>query len=503
MLFLDRIFENCREFGDKPANEFRDRDTTTTVTYGQLGNAVAKTAVWLRQLGVQRGDRVAVRLPKSVASIYIHLATCRLGAISMPLNPGYSAAELIYLLNDSGAKLFIVDDSEPLDLGSVVREANSPKRTVSIDSNAFSEFIDAVEGSPPEIDISPDLTALMLYTSGTTGRAKAAELSHANLTAIISSLDQAWGWRSDDVVLHVLPIFHAHGLVMGLHGALNVGATTIAYRKFDAGQTLAAIQGRGISVFMGVPTVHARLLEAARFKDVDLSHLRLITSGSARLSEDLFEAFRNRFGYELVERYGLTETGILLSNPLAGDRRPGWVGVPLPGVEVRVVGPDGYQALPDNKVGEIQTYGPHVFKGYWNDLEKTESAFTVDGWFKTGDIGLRDSEGYYQLRGRSAELIISGGFNVYPLEVERVLERHPAVAECAVFGCDDLDLGEQVMAGVVAKDPLPSESELIDFCRKSLAAYKLPKRIGIVEELPRNSMGKVDKAELRRRLCEA
>ncbi len=419
----------------------------------------------------------------------------------MPLNPGYSAAELIYFLNDSGAKLFIVDDSEPLDLGSVVREADSLKRTVSIDSNAFSEFIDTVHGSPPEIDISPDLTALMLYTSGTTGRAKAAELTHANLTAIVSSLDQAWGWRSDDVMLHVLPVFHAHGLVMGLHGALNVGATTIAYRKFDAGQTLAAIQDRKCSVFMGVPTVHARLLEAAKLKDVDLSHLRLVTSGSARLSEDLFESFRNRFGYELVERYGLTETGILLSNPVAGERRPGWVGVPLPGVEVRVVGPEGYQTLPDNEVGEIQTHGPHVFKGYWNDLEKTASAFTMDGWFKTGDIGLRNSEGYYQLRGRSAELVISGGFNVYPLEVERVLERHPAVAECAVFGCDDLDLGEQVTAAVVARDWLPSEGELIDFCRTSLAAYKLPKRICFVEELPRNSMGKVDKADLQIRLC--
>jgi len=502
MLFLDRIFENCRHFAHKPAIEFRDHDGTTTVTYGRLGSAVEKTAVWLDQLGVRRGDRVAVRLPKSLASIYIHLATCRLGAISMPLNPAYSAAELIYFLNDSGAKLLLVDDSEPLDLGPVVREAVSLQRTVSIDSVPFDTFIETVEGSPPQVEISPDLTALMLYTSGTTGRPKAAELSHANLTAIISSLDQAWGWRSDDVMLHVLPIFHAHGLVMGLHGALNVGATTVAYRKFDANQTLAAIQDGRCSVFMGVPTVHTRLLEAAGSEIIDLSRLRLMTSGSARLAEDLFESFRERFGYELVERYGMTETGILLSNPLAGERRPGWVGVALPGVEVRVANPENNQPLPDNEIGEIQTQGPHVFKGYWNDPQKTASAFTPDGWFKTGDIGLRDSAGYYQLRGRSAELIISGGLNVYPLEVERVLDRHPAVVESAVVGCADAEWGELVTAVVVTIDGPPTEDDLIEYCRESLAPYKLPKRISLVKELPRNSMGKVDKASLRP-TCEA
>ena len=302
-------------------------------------------------------------------------------------------------------------------------------------------------------------------------------------------------------MLHVLPIFHAHGLVMGLHGALNVGATTIAYRKFDADQTLAAIQDDGCSVFMGVPTVHTRLLEAAGSENIDLSHLRLITSGSARLAEDLFESFRNRFDYPLVERYGLTETGILLSNPLAAERRPGWVGVPLPGVELRVCNPENNQPLPDNETGEIQTQGPHVFKGYWNDHEKTASAFTPDGWFKTGDIGLRDSAGYYQLRGRSAELIISGGLNVYPLEVERVLDRHPEVLESAVVGCADATWGEIVTAAVVAIDGSPNEDQLIDYCRQSLAPYKLPKRISFVKELPRNSMGKVHKASLRKTLC--
>lgn len=502
MLFLDRIFENCRDFADKPAVEFRDLAGTTTVTYRRLGNAVEKTAVWLDQLGVRRGDRVAFRLPKSLGSIYIHLATCRLGAISMPLNPAYSAAELIYFLNDSGAKLLLVDDSEPLDLGPVVREAVSLQRTISIDADTFDPFIETVEGSPPQVETSPDLTALMLYTSGTTGRPKAAELSHANLTAIISSLDQAWGWRSDDVMVHVLPIFHAHGLVMGLHGALNVGASTLAYKWFDADQTLAAVQDGRCTVFMGVPTVHTRLLEAAGSENIDLSHLRLITSGSARHAEDLFESFRGRFGYELVERYGMTETGILLSNPLTGERRPGWVGVPLPGVEVRVVNPENNQRLHDNEVGEIQTLGPHVFKGYWNDLEKTVSAFTPDGWFKTGDIGLRDSAGYYQLRGRSAELIISGGLNVYPLEVERVLDRHPEVLESAVVGCPDAKWGEIVTAAVATSNRAPSEDDLIDYCRQSLAPYKLPKRISFVNELPRNSMGKVDKASLRA-ACEA
>ena len=512
MLFLDKLFENCRSLGGKTAIDFhaegfRAGGAAATVSYGGLGAAVERAAAWLHGLGIRPGDRVAARLPKSPAGVCIHLAACRLGAVSMPLNPGCSEPELLYFLRDSAAKLLIADEAEAPDAARIRGQSPALRQVIAIDAASFDAFAGGVGGSvdggaAPACNIAPDTTALMLYTSGTTGRPKAAELSHANLTASIDALDEAWQWRADDVLLHALPVFHVHGLLVALHGALNAGASTVMLRRFEPAAALAALRGSGCTVFMAVPTIHARLVSAARSAKIDAGRLRLLTSGSARLSEDLFRQLRDLFGREPVERYGLTETGILSSNPFDGERRPGWVGLPLPGVEMRVADPADNAPLADGKVGEIQTRGVHVFKGYWRDAQKTAAAFSPDGWFKTGDLGLRGADGYFQIRGRSSDLVISGGMNVYPLEVERVLDSHPAIVQSAVIGCPDAEWGEAVTAVAAAAGEPPSEKELIAYCRRRLAAYKIPKRVVFAEELPRNAMGKVSKPALRKIHCK-
>ena len=350
----------------------------------------------------------------------------------------------------------------------------------------------------------PDDTAVIIYTSGTTGRPKGAEITHGNLTANLESLHEAWGWRSDDVLLHVLPIFHVHGLFVALHGALHAGATTILMREFDPRRTLQTLVERNCTVFMAVPTIHRRLLDAAHRGEYDLSRVRLITSGSDRLPDDLFTAFEHTFGCRLLERYGMTETGMNLSNPLQGERRAGSVGLPLPGVEARIASPEDGRSLPDGEIGEVQLRGANIFKGYWRQPEKTAQSFTPDGWFHTGDLGFRAPDGYFTLCGRSKDLIISGGLNIYPPEVERVLNEHPAVETCAVVGCPDSEWGERVTAVVVLRDGMEASAvELIDYCRERLAPYKSPKAIEFIPSLPRNAMGKIQKAELRKTLCRS
>lgn len=343
----------------------------------------------------------------------------------------------------------------------------------------------------------------MIYTSGTTGRPKGAELTHGNLTAGLDALQVAWGWRDDDLLLHVLPIFHVHGLLVALQAALHAGASTILHARFDPQRTLQTLQDRRCTVFMAVPTIHRRLVDVPHAAQFDLSHLRLITSGSDRLPDDLFVQFRETFGHTLLERYGMSETIMLLSNPLSGERRVGSVGQPLPGVEVRIVDPETETPLDDNVIGEVQVRGANVCKGYWRQPDKTAAAFTHDGWFRTGDLGLREPDGYYTLKGRSKDLIICGGYNVYPPEVELVLADHPAVVTSAVIGCPDNEWGERVTAVVVLQAGVRvSEEEIIAYCRDRLAHYKAPRQVIFVPDVPRNAMGKVQKADLRRELCQ-
>jgi malonyl-CoA/methylmalonyl-CoA synthetase len=505
MSFLITFAENVRTYPDKVALEFID-PPLQRVTYAELDGLVGHTAGYLQSLGLQRGDRMALQLTKSLEFILLHLAALRLGAISLPLNLAYPPDELKYFLEDSGAKLFFALNASRDKILPVLSELPDLHECIFLDPDNPDGFQALISGSPIINHQSPIInsqdTAIIVYTSGTTGRPKGAEITHGNLTSNLDALHVAWGWQPEDVLLHVLPIFHVHGLFVALHGALHAGATTLLMREFDGRRALQTLVDRQCTVFMAVPTIHSRLLDVPHAGQYDLSRLRLITSGSDRLPNEVFEGFQKTFGYTLLERYGMTETGMNCSNPLDGQRRIGSIGLPLPGVEVRVADPQNDQTLPDGEIGEVQLRGPNIFKGYWRQPEKTAEAFTRDGWFHTGDLGFREPDGYFTLCGRSKDLIISGGLNIYPPEVERVLNEHPAVAASAVIGCPDREWGERVTAVVVlnAQQVLPAE-DLIAFCRQRLAPYKSPKAIVYLQDLPRNAMGKVQKAELRKSVC--
>jgi malonyl-CoA/methylmalonyl-CoA synthetase len=532
MSFLKTFNDNVRIYPDKVALEFID-PPLERVTYAELDDLVSHTAGYLQSLGLQSGDRVALQLSKSLEFILLHLATVRLGAITLPLNLAYPPDELKYFLEDSGARLFFALESSKEKIQTILPELPALQECVFLDPTKPHQFQSltlaphthlpwrAVPGSadvtnyqvPSGLDmgfatdarpysITDRATAVIIYTSGTTGRPKGAEITHGNLISNLEALHEAWGWRSDDVLLHVLPIFHVHGLFVALHGALHAGATTLLMREFDARRTLQMLADGGCTVFMAVPTIHQRLLDVPDANHFDLSRVRLITSGSDRLPDEVFTGFQQTFGYTLLERYGMSETGMNCSNPLNGQRRLGSVGLPLSGVEVRIVNPENDQPLLNGEIGEVELRGPNIFKGYWKQPQKTAESFSADGWFRTGDLGFLETDGYLTLCGRSKDLIISGGLNIYPPEVERVLAEHPSVAACAVIGCPDREWGERVTAVVVLnRGESVSSGDLVAFCREHLAPYKSPKSIMFREELPRNAMGKVQKAELRKTVC--
>lgn len=504
-MFLDTLKNNYKNYAKKPAIEFLyDDGTVEVVTYNQLNVNINQTVHYLQSMNVAIGDRVAVQLPKCLPFIYLHLATMQIGAIFLPLNPAYPLTELEYFLQDADANIFIGDEKSPANDESFLQKISSLNEKVFINPHQI-PWLSNINYSP-DISIEPPTdkhqTAVMLYTSGTTSRPKGAQITHGNLTANIEGLHTAWGWQEDDVILHVLPIFHVHGLIVALHGALHAGAKAVMLPSFDAKQVLDLLQTKRFTVFMGVPTIHRRLYNQANEQHIDLSHMRLMTSGSDRLPDDLFFGYRKRFNITLLERYGMTETGMNLSNPLDGERRVGSVGMPLPGVEARIVNPENDEILPDGEVGAVQIRGPHVCKGYWRQPEKTTEAFTTDGWLRTGDMGMREADGYFTLKGRAKDLIITGGLNVYPPEVELVLMEHEAVSACAVIGCPDEEWGEQVTAIVIlVENSEVSEEELINCCRENLATYKTPRRIIFADEFPRNALGKIQKAKLRESLC--
>ncbi|HEY2980865.1 MAG TPA: AMP-binding protein [Anaerolineales bacterium] len=505
MSFLNTLSKNIQKYPDKVALEFID-PPLQRVTYAELDRLVRQTAAYLQSLGLQPGDRVALQLTKSLEFILLHLATLQLGAISLPLNLTYPPDELKYFLEDSAAKLFFALETARDKIQSILPELPDLHECIFLDPSHPEQFQSVLQDFPINNQhsalINPQDTAIIVYTSGTTGRPKGAEITHGNLTSNLDALYAAWGWQPEDILLHVLPIFHVHGLFVALHGALHAGATTLLMRDFDGLKILQALVDRQCTVFMAVPTIHSRILDLPRAKDFDLSHLRLITSGSDRLPDEVFRGFQDTFGHTLLERYGMTETGMNLSNPLHGERRIGSVGLPLPGVNARIIDPESGKLLSDGEIGEVQLRGPNVFKGYWRQPEKTAEAFTPDGWFRTGDLGFRQSDGYFTLCGRSKDLIISGGLNIYPPEVERVLNEHPAVAASAVIGCPDREWGERVTAVVVFENGRAvSAEELIAFCRERLAPYKTPKSIRFKNDLPRNSLGKVQKVELRKEIC--
>jgi len=507
MQFLDKLRENTLEAPDKVALEFLD-PPLQRFTFAELDTLIQKCMVYLLEHDIQPGDRVAIQLPKCIEFIILHLATIRIGAITLPLNPAYPPTELVYFLNDSEARFLFADESDRQKIEKILNQLSTLEHHVFIDYQEPSRFQRIVDQSLThdirkyQFHHSSDTTVLMIYTSGTTGKPKGALITTGNLTSNLDALHSAWGWLQGDVLLHVLPMFHVHGLITSFHGALHAGATTLAFRKFDARPILQVMADGKCSVFMAVPTIYQRILSLPDANHYDISKMRLLTSGSDRLPDEIFITFQETFGHTLLERYGMTETGMNISNPLVGERRRGSVGLPLPGVEVRIVDPETETLLPDGEVGEVQIRGPNVFKGYWRQPEKTTQAFSRDGWLKTGDLGMREPDGYFSLKGRAKDLIITGGLNVYPPEVERVLNTHEAVKSSAVIGCADPDWGERVVAIVVIQSgSVITAEDLITFTRENLAAYKCPKEIIFAESLPRNAMGKVQKAKLRQDLC--
>jgi malonyl-CoA/methylmalonyl-CoA synthetase len=467
-------------------------------TYADLVSISARFAHAMVQLGVKRGDRVAVQVEKSAENLFLYLATLRLGAIYLPLNSTYQKAEIAYFLEDAEPALFVCRPEDEAGMRELAARYHVP---------ALATLGIAADGSLPDIalnlshhfDTVPmavDDLAAILYTSGTTGRSKGAMTSHGNLASNALTLHQLWSFQPGDVLLHALPIFHVHGLFVATNTTLLNGGSMLFLGKFDADRLVDLLPQA--TVLMGVPTFYTRLLAHPGFTRDLVAHMRLFISGSAPLLADTHRQFSERTGHAILERYGMTEGGMITSNPLLGDRVPGTVGFPLPGVDLRITDDEG-QAVSTGTIGQIEFKGPNLFKGYWKKPEKTAEDMRADGFFITGDVGKLDERGYVHIVGRAKDLIICGGFNVYPKEVETFLDGLDGVVESAVIGLPHPDFGEAV-AAIVQKKPGRddvTEASLIAQIKEALANFKVPKRIWFVEELPRNQMGKVQKAALR------
>ena len=450
----------------------------------------------LAGLGLKRGDRVAVQAEKSPNALLLYLGCLRAGLVYLPMNTAYRAEEVAFLLGNAEPGLLVCDPAAEAGMRDLARQAGVA-RVLTMDAKGGGSLDEAARGSSSAhtpVACADGDPACILYTSGTTGRPKGAVLSHGNLIVNALDLVGAWGIGESDVLIHALPIFHAHGLFVACHTSLIAGARMIWMAKFDAGAVLAALPRA--TMLMGVPTFYVRLLAQPGLDRGAAAHMRLFVSGSAPLLEETFRAFQERTGHAILERYGMTETGMNTSNPLHGERRAGTVGFPLPSTEVRIRGEDG-RILGADAVGGVEVRGGNVFSGYWRLPEKTAEDFTADGWFKTGDVGLIDARGYVHLVGRAKDLVISGGFNVYPKEIEGVIDRMAGVVESAVIGVPHADFGEAVVAVVHRAANGPGEDEVIAWVKQRLAGFKVPRRVVFVPELPRNTMGKVQKNLLR------
>ena len=475
-------------------------------TFQDVFENINRSASLLRQLGVKKGDRVAIQVPKSMEFVFLHLANLSIGGITLPLNTAFKGEEIEYFLRDSRSMLFVTDERNYLELKPMIDDFTDLNCLLTDGARAnaafyWEEMEKIVKAEDPDYCAQDDDVAIICYTSGTTGRPKGAMITHRNLVDNMRSLETAWQWTDRDTLLHVLPIFHVHGLEVALHGGLNAGSTMIMHAKFEPARVWRTISESCCTMLMGVPTMYHRLLN--QWGDLpqkpDIGSMRVFISGSAPLSENIFEQFHLATGHRILERYGMTETGMITSNPIeAASRKAGSAGYPLPGVEIRVVGTDGKDVKPGD-VGEVCIKGSNVFKGYWQNPLKTDESF-MGSWLKSGDLGYQDSRDRMRLYlvGRSKEMIITGGYNVYPKEIENVIDRHTDVMESAVIGLADDDFGESVTAVVVPKESAVElgESDIIEFCRKSLAGYKCPKKVFFCRELPRNAMGKIQKNNL-------
>ncbi len=469
-------------------------------SYGRLRERAGTFAAALKTWGLKPGERVALFLGNCPDFLAAYLGTHLAGGVVVPVNTQYRRVELRHIFDDAGVRLCLTDGGVRPELEEVRGDLPDLESVVEVGPELEDLLSDAGDQEPALPD-GKDL-AVIAYTSGTTGRSKGAMLLHRNLAANVASICEAWRWSADDHLLLTLPLFHTHGLTVGAHGTLFTGASAELHRRFEAEKVYDAFLEGSFTMFFGVPTMYTRLIREARERDERPEPLRLYVSGSAALSPGAFDDFERLFEERILERYGMTETGMNLTNPYEGERRPGTVGGPFPRQEARIVDVKSRDVLPAGEVGEIEVRGPHVFDGYWNRPDATEESFDRDGWFATGDLGSVSEDGYYAISGRAKELIITGGYNVYPREVEEVIEGCPGVAEVAVVGLPDEEYGERVAAAVVRDDEDLTAEEVRDFCREDLAGYKKPREVVFVEGLPRNALGKVLKHEVRERLVE-
>ncbi|MEO0390634.1 MAG: malonyl-CoA synthase [Pseudomonadota bacterium] len=460
-----------------------------TITHDAFLKLAARIAHVLVSAGLAPGDRLALQVQKSADALAVYAACAQAGIVFLPLNTAYMVSEVRYFVENSGAKLFICDPAREAEMRGL-----APIMTLGTDGNG--SLLVAAGQQPDVFQTVPrdaDALAALLYTSGTTGRSKGAMLTQRNLLSNAETLTRLWGFTQDDVLLHALPIFHTHGLFVATNVMLMAGGAMIFEPAFDVDAMIAGLPRA--TAMMGVPTFYTRLLGDARFDRALTAHMRLFISGSAPLLAATHEAFEARTGHRILERYGMTETNMNTSNPLEGERRAGTVGVPLPDVELKVCDRSG-QVLPRGEVGTIEVRGPNVFQGYWQMPDKTAEELRPDGFFITGDLGVQGADGYVTIVGRGKDLIISGGYNIYPKEVELVLDDQPGVLESAVIGVPHPDFGETPVGVLVADGPLDLNAVQAAVADR-LARFKHPRRLIVVEALPRNTMGKVQKNLLR------
>jgi malonyl-CoA/methylmalonyl-CoA synthetase len=490
---FSRLFDGL----DDPARLAIETLDGQRISYGELISRAGQMANVLVSSGVKPGDRVAAQTEKSVPGLVLYLAAVRAGAVYLPLNTAYTLNELEYFITDAEPSMVVCDPSRAEGIGAITAKVGGKVMTLGADGKgSLSEAAAKASTEFATVAREDDDLAAILYTSGTTGRSKGAMLSHDNLASNSLTLVDYWGFSDRDILIHALPIYHTHGLFVASNVTLFARASIIFLPKFDP-EMIIKLMARS-TVLMGVPTFYTRLLQSPALTRVSTKHMRLFVSGSAPLLADTHREWAERTGHAVLERYGMTETNMNTSNPYDSERVPGAVGHPLPGVSLRVTDPETGKELPRETVGMIEVKGPNVFKGYWRMPEKTRSEFRDDGFFITGDLGKIDSKGYVHIVGRGKDLVISGGFNVYPKEIESEIDAMAGVVESAVIGVPHADFGEGVTAVVVCRPGAKvDETTVVKGLEGRLAKFKMPKRVFVVDELPRNTMGKVQKNILR------
>ena len=497
MIMVNPLFDQLFGIHAGKAAPFLHLADGTAISYDSFLQTASRMAHVLTQSGMLPGDRLAAQVDKSPEALALYAACAQAGIVFLPLNTAYTVDELSYFIEDSEAGMVVCNAHSEAALGPAAGRFGARVEILNADgTGSLTDLSQTMPSEFPTVPRSEDDLAALLYTSGTTGRSKGAMLTQANLLSNAATLASEWRFSSDDVLLHALPIFHTHGLFVGTNVTLVAGGSMIFLSKFDLDEMIRLMPEA--TVLMGVPTFYTRLLDDARFTGKLTSQMRLFVSGSAPLLAETHACFEARTGHRILERYGMTETNMNTSNPYEGLRRAGSVGFPLPGVELKITDPATGESIPQGEIGQIEVRGPNVFKGYWRMPEKTAAEFRGDGFFITGDLGKIDSDGYVHIVGRNKDLIISGGYNIYPKEIELVLDEQPGVLESAVIGVPHADLGETALGLVVPKKgETPDLDAVMTAMERMLARYKRPRKLILIEELPRNTMGKVQKNILR------